>query len=71
MKNRFLHRHTALLIGFTETNTSLTLNEGGVAQTICVEIKHEGLRLDPQDIVILTMTAVPEELGRLNITNVH
>ena len=43
------------MLGFSNDNSSVTVNEGGPAQTICVDVKPEGLPLDPFDRVTLNL----------------
>ena len=45
--------HTVVVIGFSNTNSSVAITEGGPSQTICLEVKEEGLALDFHDIVPL------------------
>ena len=50
------HTHIpAVVIGFSNDNSSVTTTEGDSAQTICLEVKPEGLRLDPFDTVPLNI----------------
>ena len=43
------------MLGFSDDNSSVTVNEGGPAKTICVDVKQEGLPLDPFDRVTLNL----------------
>ena len=47
--------HTAVVIGFSNDNSSVAITEAGPSQTICLEVKEEGLALDPFDIVPLNI----------------
>ena len=61
--------HTAVVIGFSNDNSSVIITEGDPAQTICLEVKAEGLRLDPFDTVPLNIR-IEEIPGMcLSITN--
>ena len=51
----------AVLLGFVDSNSSVILTEGGINQAICVDIKPEGLPLDPFDYIPLTIRT--ESLG--------
>ena len=52
---------TAVLLGFVDSNSSVILTEGGENQLVCVDIKSEGLPLDPFDYIPLTIRT--ESLG--------
>ena len=56
-----------MLIGFADSNSSVTLIEGGPRQRICVDIKPLGLPLDLFDYIPLTIRT--ESLGILCIIN--
>ena len=43
--------NAAVVIGFSNDNSSVTIIEGDPAQTICLQVKEEGLMLDPFDTV--------------------
>ena len=45
----------AVVIGFSDSNTSVTFVEGGPSQIICADVKPEGLELDPFDSVPLNI----------------
>ena len=45
----------AIVIGFSDSNSSVTVMEGGPAQVVCVDIKPQGLPLDPFDFVPLNL----------------
>ena len=57
----FFILYTAVLLGFIDTNSSVILTEGGENQKVCVDIKPEGLPLDPFDYIPLTIRT--ESLG--------
>lgn len=42
---------TAAVIGFVDSNTSVTVVEGGPSQTVCLFVRPEGLGLDAFDQV--------------------
>ena len=43
------------MIGFSNDNSSVTIVEGDPAQTICLQVKEEGLMLDPFDTVVINV----------------
>ena len=43
----------AVVIGFSDSNSSVILLEGGPTQTVCVDVKRYGLPIDPFDQVPL------------------
>ena len=43
----------AVVIGFSDSNSSVILVEGGPTQTVCVDVKPFGLPVDPFDQVPL------------------
>lgn len=46
----------AVVIGFQDDSTSVSITEGGPSQMICAEVKGFGLELDPFDSVPLDLT---------------
>ena len=55
-------------MGFSADNSSITLSEGGPAQTVCVDVKPEGLSLDPFDRVPINLRVDP---GAKNCINTY
>ena len=54
------------MIGFSNDNSSVTIIEGDPAQTVCLEVKEQGLRLDPFDMVqinIMIESEIPGEIS--------
>ena len=50
-----MHTHAAVVIGFSDSNSSVEFIEGGPSQVICADVKSEGLELDPFDSVPLSV----------------
>ena len=53
---------SAAVIGFVDSNTSLTLIEGGTPQTVCFYVRPEGLELDLFDSVYINIRT---EMGKI------
>ena len=58
--------YTAVVIGFSNDNSSVTIIEGDPPQTICLEVKEQGLRLDPFDRVPINIMIEPEIPGEVS-----
>ena len=55
--------YAAVVIGFSNDNSSVTIVEGDPAQTICLEVKEEGLMLDPFDAFVINVEIDPDIPG--------
>ena len=58
----------AVVIGFSDSNSSVILVEGGSAQTICIDVKPYGLPLDPFDQVPLI---IQTDIGAVHAIIIH
>ena len=58
----------AVVIGFSDSNSSVILVEGGAAQTICIDVKPYGLPLDPFDQVPLI---IQTDIGAVHAIIIH
>ena len=50
-----IYCHTAVMVGFSDSNSSVVLTEGAPFSPICIEIKRGGFPLHPSGILELTI----------------